>query len=149
MCRVAAHPAEVGRDPIERGRDPDLHVDGDDAGRRRDDGIEIHLRDLRDLVSEKTHPEDHVFEGSHVDGRPAAIAEQELRAAQRTHHIMRVLVGHGNESERAVGKQLSRHSPQSEEDEWTERPVVGDTQDQLDAGVDHRLDDRAGHRRAQ
>ena len=99
-------------------------------------------------VGERADAQDQVLERVHVDRRAAAVAEQQLRAAQRTHELVRVFVGHGDEAQRPVGQQLGGHAAEPEQHERSERRVLGDADDELDARADHRLHDRARHRRA-
>ena len=110
-----------------------------------DDGIEIELRDLGQLVGHQADPQQQVLDPVDGSRRRAAVAEEQRRAAERPNEIVRVDIGERKDAHRPVAEQLGRRSAESEHHDRTERRVVHDADDRLDAGGHHRLHDPAAH----
>ena len=116
-------------------RDPDLDVDRDHAVGDATTG----LRSISAIsgISSANAPTRRIrsSSASTSTGRPAPVAEEQLRPAQRSHELVRVLVGDRHEAQGAVGEQLRGHAAEPEQHERAERRVVRDADDHLDAGA--------------
>ena len=125
------------------GRAPHLRVDGDHTVLVHDDRVQVHLGDLGHVLREPRDAQDQVFERGDVERRRTAVAEQQRRGAQRPNELVRVGVGDGQDPQRAVGEQLGGDAAEAEQQERSEQRVLGDADDDLQAGRRHPLHDRA------
>ena len=112
-----AHAAHIRRNRRRPRCDPDLDVDRDDSVGRRHDRIQIHLRDLGDLVGEASDAQDEVLERGHVDwpAVPGSRTAAANRASDRTRSCASASVT--APVQRAVGEQLGGDASEAEQHE--------------------------------
>ena len=124
-----------------RPRDPDPRVDDDGAVGQADHRVEVELGELGEVVGELREPVQHVGERGGVGGRGAAEPGDEPPGLARGDELVGVDVGQRRQPEVGVADQLGEHAAGAEGDERAEDGILGDAREELDAALDHRLDD--------
>jgi hypothetical protein len=83
---ASAQPAQVGV-PVVLGDDANARVDGHDSVWAGDDRVEVEFGDVGVVLGEAGDPQQRVLQARDIDGRTAAVAEQERRAVDRADEL--------------------------------------------------------------
>jgi hypothetical protein len=116
-------------------------VDSDAAIRESDDGIQIKLRHLRQILAESGKAVEQFGQRCGVGRRSPAKATDELAGLPRHDELLGVDISERGNSETRVPDQLRENAAGPEGDQGPENGVLDNSGQKLDAARDHRLDE--------
>ena len=115
----------------------DAGIDCGRAGFRREDGVEVELLDLREVVEQRRDLDEDRGERAAVDGFAAAHAVEHLLGLDRADHVERLRLVDRRQTESQVLQHFDEDTAETEGDELAER------------GIRDRADQRLGRARGQ
>ena len=117
------------------------HVRAPDAVRPGDDGIEVQLADLREIIGEPGDPQQRIGERGGVHRRRAPAAGQQRRGVHRVDHLLGV--GQRGKPGHLITVHLGGHTAGPEHHQRPEYWLLRHADVYLDAAGQHRLDEQA------
>jgi len=103
----------------------DPGIDGGNPVRPGDDGAEVQVGNLGQVVGELGDPQQDVAQSRDIGGGSAPVAEQQRRGADGADQRVRVRVSQRGESRGVVGEHLGGDATEPEDHERAEHVVVG------------------------
>ena len=124
--------------------DADPAVDGLGAVGAGDDGAQLELGDLRQVIGHPGDPQQHVPQRGEVGGGSAAAPEQPRGGGCRPDQVIGVGVGERGEPGGPVSQRIAVGAAEPEQHQRAGHLLVQHADPHLDAAGDHRLDNDAG-----